>query len=81
MAQVIGCCVYDKPQKNMQHMHGNIPYLFDFWADLVVHLLLQKSYITLTTPHDSHLLWRWGATKVDDTLITKQTNTLDFIFV
>ena len=24
-------------------MHGNIPYLFDCWADLVVHLLLLKS--------------------------------------
>ena len=27
----------------MQHMHGNIPYSFDFWADLDVHLLLLKS--------------------------------------
>ena len=24
-------------------MHGNIAYLFDFWAYLVVHLLLLKS--------------------------------------
>ena len=24
-------------------MHGNIPYLFDFWADPIVHLLLLKS--------------------------------------
>ena len=23
----------------MQHMHSNIPYMFDCWADPVVHLL------------------------------------------
>ena len=28
----------------MKHMHGNIPYLFDFWVDLFAHLLL-KSFI------------------------------------
>ena len=27
----------------IQHMHGNIPYMFDCWADPVVHLLLLKS--------------------------------------
>ena len=27
----------------MLHMHGNIPYMFDYLADLVVHLLLLKS--------------------------------------
>ena len=32
-----------KPQQIMQHMHGNIQYFFDFWADLFVHLLLLKS--------------------------------------
>ena len=30
-------------QKIMEHMRGNIPYLFDFWADPFVHLLLLKS--------------------------------------
>ena len=29
--------------KSMQHMHGNIPYMFDCQAHLVVHLLLLKS--------------------------------------
>ena len=29
--------------KIMQHMHGNIPYKFGCWADLVVHLLVLKS--------------------------------------
>ena len=24
----------------MHHMHGNVPYLFGFWADPFVHLLL-----------------------------------------
>ena len=24
------CCVHEK---NMQHMHGNIPHMFDCWAD------------------------------------------------
>ena len=24
-------------------MHGNIPFMFDFWADLVIQLLLLKS--------------------------------------
>ena len=27
----------------MLHMHGNISYMFDYWANLVVHLLLMKS--------------------------------------
>ena len=31
------------PQKIMQHMHGTIPYMFDCWADPVVHLLLVKN--------------------------------------
>ena len=31
--------------KIMQVMHGNIPYMFDFWTDPVVNLLLPKSSI------------------------------------
>ena len=27
----------------MQHMCGNILYMFDYWADPVLHILLQKS--------------------------------------
>ena len=42
-AQAKNCYVYVKPEKLMQHMHGIIPLLFDFWADPVVHLLLLKS--------------------------------------
>ena len=48
-AQVVSCCVYDKLHvcKVMQHKcHGNIPYFFDFWADLFVHLVLLKSSMT-----------------------------------
>ena len=30
---MVSCCVYDKPPKIMQHMSGNIPYMFDCWAD------------------------------------------------
>ena len=41
-AQVV-CCVYVKPTKIMQPMHGIILYMFDCWADPVVHLLLLKS--------------------------------------
>ena len=44
---VVSCCVYDKPQKIMQHKHGNIPLIFDCLADLVVHLLLLKSSMTV----------------------------------
>ena len=33
-AQVVSCCVYGKPNKIMQHTHGNIPYTIDCWADL-----------------------------------------------
>ena len=29
--------------QNMQHIHGNIPYLIDCWAYQVVHILLLKS--------------------------------------
>ena len=42
-AQVERCCVYVKPQKIMHYMHGIIPWLFDSWANPVVHLLLLKS--------------------------------------
>ena len=49
-AQVISCCVYDKP-KNMQHMNRNIPYTFVCWADPGVHILLLKS--SLDRPLDS----------------------------
>ena len=42
-AQVIICCVYDRPKKIMQHMDGNIPFMFYCWADPGVHLLLLKS--------------------------------------
>ena len=42
-AQVERCCVYVTPQKIMHYMHGIIPWLFDSWANPVVHLLLLKS--------------------------------------
>ena len=45
LAQMVSCCVYDKPHKSYQHMHGNILYMFYFWADPVVRLLLLKSYM------------------------------------
>ena len=43
-AQVVSCCVYDNPppRKNVKHIHGNIQYMFDCWADTVVHLRIQK---------------------------------------
>ena len=27
----------------MQHMHGNIPHMFDYWANSIIHLLLLNS--------------------------------------
>ena len=33
------------PPKKIYHMHGNNPYVFGCWADLVVHLLLPKNSI------------------------------------
>ena len=39
-AKVLSCCVL---KKVMQCMHGIISYMFDYWANLVVHLLLLKS--------------------------------------
>ena len=44
--QLVRRCVYDKPQKIMQHVDGIIPNMFDCWADPVVHLLLPKSSTT-----------------------------------
>ena len=41
-AQVVSWCVYDKPKNYVAH-DGFIPYIFDCWADPVVHLLLLKS--------------------------------------
>ena len=40
-------CCYSIRQKIMQHMHGNIPYTFDCWADPMFHLLLLPSTIVL----------------------------------
>ena len=34
----------------MQDVHGNIRYLFDFWADPFVHLLLLKSSMAQLFP-------------------------------
>ena len=43
-AQMVSCFAYDKPKrKNMLQMNGTIPFMFDYWADPVVHLLLLKS--------------------------------------
>ena len=42
---MVSCCVYDK-SKSMQHTHGLILYMLDYWADPVVHLLLLKSSMT-----------------------------------
>ena len=44
------CCVYEKPEKIVQYMHGNISFMFDCWADPVVHLLLLKSSMTFRFP-------------------------------
>ena len=52
LAQVVSCLVYDKPLKNMQHMHGIIPYIFACCANPVDHLLLLKTsmpYLIWTT--------------------------------
>ena len=44
-----------QPQKMKQDMHDSIPYMFDYWADSVVHLLprrssmIQESNITSTS--------------------------------
>ena len=45
LAQAENCGVYVKLPKNMQHMHGTIPYMFYCWADPVDRLLLLKSYM------------------------------------
>ena len=35
-------CLRTTQEVMQQHMHGIMPYIFDCWADLVVHLLLLK---------------------------------------
>ena len=35
---------------NMKHMHDSIPYMFDCWADPVVHHLLLKSFMPGANP-------------------------------
>ena len=53
-AQVVSCCVCQKPPKVMQNMHGNIPYMFDCWADPVAHRFpLKSSMLTLNTLEES----------------------------
>ena len=41
-AQVVSCCIYDKPPILMPYINGNIQYMLDCWANLGVHLLLLK---------------------------------------
>ena len=31
--------------KTKKRVNENIPYIFDYWADPVVHLLIQKSFM------------------------------------
>ena len=54
-AQVVSCCVYDKPKKVMQHMHGIIPFMLDCWADPVVYLLILESSMDWPTDWRSDL--------------------------
>ena len=42
-AQAENCYVYVNPQKIMQQMHDIIPFMFDYWANPVAHLLLLKA--------------------------------------
>ena len=50
MAQVMSCCcLYEKTLKNV---YGNIPYMFDYWANAVVHLLILKSSTVNPAPTD-----------------------------
>ena len=41
-APVVSCCAFNKPIKKLQQLHGNISYMFNCWADPVVHLILLK---------------------------------------
>ena len=36
---------------NTKNMHGNIPYMFDYWADPVVHLFILKSSMDKLIPN------------------------------
>ena len=47
IAQVVSCCVYYKPQEIIQHIIGNIQYVFDYCYTLCVHLILLKSSMAL----------------------------------
>ena len=49
-AQAVSCCVHVKPPKIMQHIHNIIPYMFGYWANLV---LLKSSMAGLIYPKGS----------------------------
>ena len=59
-------------QTTIQHMHGNIPYKLDYWADKVGHLLLTKSsmdrclicYFLLPKSYPFLLMWPGLAKKI-----------------
>ena len=73
-AQAESCCVYVKPEKLMQHMHGIISQLFDCWAYPVAHLLILKSsmdqYIIRLIHIRIHLYAQpWIATLSDKNII------------
>ena len=46
LAKVLSCCVYDNPSPNiMLNIYSDIPCMFDYLADPVVHLLLLQSFM------------------------------------
>ena len=55
-------CLLGSVTQNMQRMHCNIPFMFDYGADLVLHLILPEiSMIALT----SRTLERCGSDRPD----------------
>ena len=51
-AQVLSCCVYDKSEKNYA---GIILYIFDYWANPGIYLLLLKSSMPRALPKHQHV--------------------------
>ena len=60
-AQMVSCCVCDKPPKIIQHKYDNILYMFDYGAYPVVQLILLNSSmgVALSTMWCSSNQWSW----------------------
>ena len=63
------------PSKLLQHIHDNVPYMSDTWADPVVHLLIQKCSMAKQWQRPLQRRWEnWSYLGLDLQIVTRFGN-------